>query len=375
MELLSSNKFDIKDFCGHLVIMHPEQLSDKIRPLKEMLDYAGYAYICFPISTAETSREISAEEMNIFGGCACLVPVFSGDLMDSENLYQRSQFWYYIGYMKSNISNSIVPLCFDRSVKLDGSPIQTLDVMFDLEELMKTISNKYSAKLIRNNYYDNHAINKYAARRIYHRNLHMKFKIYQSAFENARTYYRECESRRISESAFDDFIAENLVCGCRVISFGHDDYLPPQIMPYKNEVHPRIDDYPRILVGKKSYTLLSESEREATGVRAELIMDVLMPVHKLLGTYFKCYVSTKDEMVPVYLLLALLEGDFTGKEPELTDSVSESAEEWYEKYPAQTHVDEKNNRLYFTTGMRSNADILVDSEFGIGDTLDYVYPQ
>jgi hypothetical protein len=354
--------------------MYPEEISDSLANFKEMLDFSGYAYILLPIAKKETGREANAEEMNIFTGCACLVPIFSKDFFNTDNIYQKSQFWYYIGLIKSNSKSCVVPMCLEKGVSLSGTPIQTLDIMFDAESLMNTLSSRLSSKLIRYNYYENYSTNKFASKRIYHRNFHLKFKIYQTSFENAKKYYRYFEERRVSDSTFDEFIAENIVCGCRVISFGQDEHLPPPIMPYKNEVHPYVTDYPKVLVGKKSYLLFPENEIEKTGIRAELTLDVIMPVHKLLGTYFKCYLSSKDETLSPFVLAALFEGDFTKGESSDRD-ICEDVSEWYDAYPDETYIDTESNRLYFTTGMHSNFVINAKKEHKVGEILDYVYPQ
>ena len=117
---------------------------------------------------------------------------------------------------------------------------------------------------------------------------------------------------------------------------------------------------------------LSE-EQEETGVRAELTMNVLMPVHKILGTTFKCFVTLKNNKCPIYLLLALLEGDFIGKAPEFKDNLSEENDFWMQIYPKESFIDQKNSRLYISTGLVSTKND--DESLGVGGYNDYMYPQ
>ena len=100
-----------------------------------------------------------------------------------------------------------------------------------------------------------------------------------------------------------------------------------------------------------------------------------MPIHKLLGSYFKCFITSKQEKCPIYLLLALFEGDFIGAQPKFEDYISEDIEYWKGIYPKSTHIDEDNNRFYFSIGLTSKKEIKVDNALGIGNDLDYMFPQ
>jgi hypothetical protein len=165
------------------------------------------------------------------------------------------------------------------------------------------------------------------------------------------------------------------VCGSKIVSFGNDKFLTPQMIPYKDEIYTKVEDYPQIITGKKTYTLLSSEAQQETGVRAELTMDILMPVHKILGSYFKCYISSKEEKCPIFLLLTLFEGDFTNSQPEISYDISENTEDWLKIYPKSTHVDKENNRFYFSVGMLNENDIEIDASLNIGSDMDYMFPQ
>jgi hypothetical protein len=95
-----------------------------------------------------------------------------------------------------------------------------------------------------------------------------------------------------------------------VVSFGADTKLEPQMMVYRDEVHPYVQDYPKSLIGKKSYRRVTGDDKKNRDIRAELVMDVLIPVHKLLGAYLKCYITTTEAECPLSILSALLEPDF-----------------------------------------------------------------
>ncbi len=375
MEVVSNNNLDVKEYFGHIVIMHDNKQDEKLDQLKEVLDVSGFQYFCLPITDKETESPVSFENTNIFNGCVCLIPVFTKNFFEEDKMYLRSQYWYYIGYVKSTHSDAILPYCTDKSEKasLNGTPLHKLDFKNDVGDLMATIQEKYASKLLCYNYYENKAINKFASKRITYRDVCIRFKIYQTAFDNAKEYYQSCTSRYISDDAFDEFIATEIMCGCRVLSFGSIKNLTAPLMPYKDEVVTKVDDYPKTVAGKKTYVKLSQEQQKETGVRAELTMNILMPVHKLLGTNFKSFITLKSNKCPIYLLLSLFEGDFIGKDPEFNDYIAEENDFWMQVYPKETFIDQENNRLYISIGLSSHQ--CDDENLNVGAYCDYMYPQ
>ncbi len=375
MELISHNKFDLSKHCGHIVLLYVDTMEGKVTKIKEALEMAGFVYYSYPVSIIGKNTSYDASE--IFDNCSCLISVFSEEFFKEENEFVKNQFFYHIGYVCGLNKNSVLPFCLEKShnITLERTPLQKLDFITTIEGLFDALNSRFSSKILRYNFYSNYMVNKYATSRIFYRCLHLKFKIYNTAFQNAKIYYEDFFSRAISDNAFDEILSENLICGCKIISFGNDRHLTPQMLPYKDEVYARVDDYPQIISGKKAYTLLSKENQEKTGVRAELTMDILMPIHKLLGSYFKCFITSKQEKYPVYLLLSLFEGDFIDEQPEFRDNVLESVEYWKSIYPKETFIDEENSRFYFGIGLTSNNEIEVDESLKIGDSLDYMFPQ
>lgn len=375
MELISNKKLDLKEYLGHIVVMHENVKSEKVELLKEVLDASGYQYFCLPVSNKEFDSAVNFEETNILSGCVCLIPVFSKSFFENENTYLKSQYWYYIGYVKATYKNAILPFYLDdtKSASLNNTPLHKLDFKNNVNDLLSTIQEKFSSKLLCYNYYENKNINRFASKRILYRDFCIKFKIYQASFDNAKDYYQSFSSRHISDNAFDELLAKNLLGGCRVLSFGNAQSLIPPLMPYKDEVYTLVADYPKIIVGKKSYVKLSENEMRETGVRAELTMDILMPIHKLLGTNFKCFITSKNQTLPIYLIALLFEGDFAQNITPFIDNTVESKAFWIDKYPKETFIDEENNRLYFSVGLSTNDN--ADESLGVGKYADYTYPQ
>lgn len=380
MELLSTTQFDIRECCGNIVVLYTHDRVDDVAKLKDLLDYAGYAYVCHPVGAEYALRRDFKEDERMLDGCACFIPVLSESLRQPENQLYRSVFWYYAGYMRARSNDSIVPYYpqKDKDDKFDMSstPLQGLDILYSSDALMQTISNKYSSRLLCHNYYENRAVNMYASRRIFYRCLRFKFVLRETCFRNAKEFYKEYTSRNITDNAFDEYLLENIVCGCRVVSFGNENLLTPPLMPYRDEVHPYITDYPQTIRGKKSYVLYNEEKQAETGIHAEMYMDVILPIHKLLGTFYKCYITCEDADVPVFLPLALFESDFTGEEAEdYGDELIEDSASWYAIYPDTVHIDEKLRRFYFDTELKNVNPVTPDPDLGIGESIDYIYPQ
>ncbi len=375
MELISHNNFDVSKYCGHIVLLYVDAMENRVEKIKEALETSGFVYYSYPVSIS--GKNINYNMSEIFDNCACLICVFSEEYFKENNEFLKNQFFYNIGYVSGLNKNSILPFCLEKSqnVTLERTPIQKLDFITSIESLLEALNSRFSNKLLRYNFYSNYMVNKYATSRIFYRCLHLKFKVYNTSFQNAKNYYKSFSSRTVSDNAFDEFLSENLVCGCKIISFGNDKCLTPQMLPYKDEVYAIVGDYPKIITGKKTYTLLSKENQEKTGIRAEITMDILMPIHKLLGSYFKCFMTSKQEKCPIFLLLTLFEGDFINAQPGIDYDVSESVEYWEKVYPKSTFIDEDNNRFYFSVGLKSGSDIEVDESLKVGSDLDFMFPQ
>ncbi len=379
MDFRFNTDFDIMDHCGNIVLLYLEEDREGVSALKKALDDSGYLYECREIGKNIIGHRDYAEDTErAMRSCSCLVVVVSNSFKKEENTFYRGVFWYTVGYMRSGSQEAVVPISVSgKDISLAGTPLQGVDMIYSETELMDTIEERFSGKLMCNNYYDDPDINTYASKRIRYRCFKLRFKIYETAFQNAKQFYREYSSRRVTDSAFDAYIVENLICGCRVVSFGAEELLIPPMEPYRTEIKSCVADYPKVNVGKNIYSLKTEEEREETGIRAEISIDVSVPVHKILGTCFKSYIDCRDSDCPVYFLLALLEGDFTEKEPvDYEGELPEDPEYWYGIYPEQTYIDERTERLYFTVGLRnSDKDIRPDPSAGIGEYTDYIYPQ
>ena len=350
--------------------------------LRERLDISGHVYYCRAVGPSLLHKGNDLDD--IISGlerCVCLVPVLDKTVFDEDHTVTRAMFWFFIGYMRARMEQSIVPFIpqTEPSERLDlsGTPLQGIDIMFDADTFMEKIPAKFASKLLCYNYYENPTTNLYASRRINYRCLRLRFNIYEQAFQNARMYYNDSTGFDRTDSEFESYLESNLNCGCRVASFGAEHKLEPQMMVYRDEVHPYVADYPKFMAGRKTFRRLTEKERSETGVRIELITDVLIPVHKLLGAYIKCYLACPDADCPVFVLAALFEPDFAGGRTSGYDWDSfEDTEFWNEIYPYGTFIDTRRSRMYFPIGLMADGELMAaDEKLHVGKNLDYVFPQ
>ncbi len=384
MKLLSNAQFDIRNYYGTLVIVYPEGEGEWLVPLQEKLAMAGYDYRIHAIGPClsmlnDDGKDLSDE----FERCACFLPIITDTFLTEKFKPYYAMLWHFIGLMAMKAPGATVPFIpVGAKISLAGSPIQGLDVLNSIDEVMHTVSAKFAPKLICNNYYEDRVTNLYAARRIIYHRLCLRFHIYEEAFQNAKRMQREYTGHRISDDGMDDAIREQVLCGCRVVSFGRLDNLPPQMQAYRDEISPRISDYANELAGKRSYRLFSEDERMTKGIRAVLETEIMIPVHKLLGAYIKCYLTSVSHNLPTAVLLTLFEPDLcedhkaSEYDPDRMDDLSF----WEKRYPIGTHIDNGGSRFFFELNELkrpedSNEHSIPEERFGVGNRMDYIYPQ
>ena len=87
MKVLSDSQFDIKEYFGDLVIIYPENSEDKVREITALFDVSGHVYHSVAVGEQTVNdRGFMETTAALIDGCACLVPVMSGELTKPENL-------------------------------------------------------------------------------------------------------------------------------------------------------------------------------------------------------------------------------------------------------------------------------------------------
>ena len=380
MDVISNSPYDVRSQYGHLILVCLGSDEQKCMELQRELNRAGYSYLFFPISEDMLSkRDYMGEVMKALDSCSCLVPIITEGVFAEETQVYRNVFWFVAGYMHAKRSGAIVPyLCEGDGRFLSYTPLKNANLVRTADEVVKTLENKFSDCLMKSHYYDNYLLNFYAYNRILYRRVAFKFRIYEDAIR------RICEAMEYewgagSETKLDRFLANNLMSAYKVISFGCENGIEPQFEPYREEIYPSENGLSSSIICKSSYTVLEDDERDATGIHAELDVEVVVPVHKLFGVYFKCYLTLRN---PDYFwMLPMLFFRDIGKRDMLvppTDDELESSAYWNSVYPENAYVDFRRARLYFSLGLeRQNAEksIILIPEMGVGMHADYIFPQ
>lgn len=380
MDVISNSPYDVRSQYGHLILVCLGSDEQKCIELQQELSRAGYAYLFFPISEDTLSkRDYLSEVTKALDACSCLVPVITEGLFAEETQVYRNVFWFVEGYMHAKRSGAIVPyLCEGEGRQLSYTPLKNANLATNAAEVVKTLENKFADRLMKSHYYDNYLLNFYAYKRILYRRVTLKCRIYENAFK------RICEAMEYewgtgSESKLDRFLSANLMCAYKVLSFGSDNAIDPQFEPYREEIHPSENGLASSIICNSSYSVLDDDDRIATGVHAEMDIEVVVPVHKLFGVYFKCYMTLRQPdyfwMLPTLFSRDLGKHEFTVM-PD--DDQLEDPNYWRGIYPENAHVDFRRARLYFSLGLeRLNVakSIILTPEMGVGIHADYIFPQ
>ena len=116
MELISHNKFDLSEHCGHIVLLYVDTMESKVAKIKEALEMAGFVYYSYTVSVIGKNTSYNVSE--IFDNCSCLISVFSEEFFKEENEFIKNQFFYHIGYVCGLNNTSFLLLKFFDKLKI-----------------------------------------------------------------------------------------------------------------------------------------------------------------------------------------------------------------------------------------------------------------
>jgi hypothetical protein len=380
MDIISNSYYDVRAKYGHLILVCLEADEEKTQKLRHELSKAGYAYVYFPISRETFARrDYLSEIIKALDTCSCFIPVITDKLFDEDHAICRNIFWFAAGYIQTKCAGGIVPFLADGDGSLVSStPLKNANLLNKAEDVVKTLESKYANRLMKSQYYDNYLLNYYAYNRIIYRRIALKCRIYEKDFQ------RICEAMEYewgssAEVKLDRFLANNLVCAYKVLSFGCDNAIEPQLEPYKEEIHPSENGLASSVICESEYTVLDDDERDETGVHAELEIRAVVPVHKLFGVYFKNYISLRQS--DYFWIIPMLFARDLGRcnlSDDITEDEMEDPSYWKTVLPKGAHADFRKSRLYYSLGFeRHNEEksIALTPEMGVGATADYIFPQ
>lgn len=386
MDLLSNTPYDVRSHYGNLILVYLGSDEEKCKALKTELEKAGYSYMPFPISADTLLRhDYLSGVTKALDSCACLIPVISDDLFDDSARIYSNIFWLVIGYMQAKCySGGIVPyLAEDQECQgLASTPLQNANLARTGADVVRALENRYSNRLMKSHYYDNYELNDYAQKRIIYRRITFKCRIYEDAFQRTCKIMEYDHGDR-AEADLERLLVRNIGCSYKVLSFGCENALVPQLEPYREEIHPSESGLTSSIKCSSSYAVTDEVERIQTGVHAEVEVEAVIPVHKLFGVYFKCYIEFKKKdyfwIIPMLFSRDLGKCDINALTDDDLDNLIENPEYGNTLFPENAYIDSQKGRLYFSLGLdkyvNSDKSIVLTPEMGVGSVADFIFPQ
>lgn len=359
MTLLENMPFDITKYCGNLIVTYLSDDKEKVSGLLKWLDESGYEYIENEVglhSVLQSSYLVNMQ--NYLDDCGGFVLYVTDSFDDEKNQEFRNIIWYQIGYLECRQTELVIPfLAPGAKTDLSKTPIQRSNVITTLEEIDKTFSDKKGhVSVARNNFYEDAGLNVFTKDRIEYRRLLVSLDITEEDYTNALLLFCQkngivCSSagaREKAEHKFINALRDYVSCGARVLSFGTIERLNTQLAPYADEMKTiNMMDFPVDFSCSHMYRKAGEDEER----KAEYLLEIILPIHRLLGVNFKMFVRGANKM-GADVLKALFASNFT----EANDVVIH------------------NNAIYFSQDFQGAQPFAVDPELGLGSIADYLYP-
>jgi len=271
-------------------------------------------------------------------------------LDEERNRALRNHIWYQIGHMQSQDKDVIVPICLDDSkVSLGSTPLQEYNIVRGVEETMMTVTKKFRHAATKSSFFDDIETNRYVNLRLDYRKLVIKLDITEESFADAKEEYCDILGEGdIEDSEFEKVLRNDVSMACKLISFGSEQRLTAQLMPYRSEMFFPATEYPRSFSCKKLYV----NKRGFGEVVGEYLFELVLPVHRLFGVNFKACVKGQGS-VEASVLERLFAPNFE------------------EKHDPHTH----ENAVYFSLAFPKAKHYDIDPSLNIGSEGDYLFPQ
>ncbi len=352
VRLLKNDPFDITEYCGHLIVTYLSEDKEQIRDVLEGLDRIGYEYIENEVGmhTVLKSSYIS-DTRELLDNCGCYLLFLSKHFDDKRNRALRNNIWYQVGVLESRRSEIVVPFMLHNAhVDLSKSPLQQANTISRMEEIVDMFHDKFKSTLARNEFYADPALNSYTKDRVDYRRMLISLNITPEDFEAAMSRYRALTNDyRLDEAGFITALRDKLSCGVRLLSFGAESRLTTHLSPYREEIQ-TLDtlDFPINFTCQHLY----KGNPEDPALKAEYHVELILPIHRLLGVNFKAFLRAEAPLT-VEILQMLFASNFTKK----------------------SDVCRLDNKLYFSMNFPNAEPYRLKKSLQIGIKADYLFPQ
>ena len=365
MKLLENVPFDITEYCGNLIVTY---LSDDRKIVEDLflkLDSLGYEYIKNEVGRHTVMKNSYIDDIEeSLSQCGCYLLYLPKSFDDERNRALRNNIWYQIGMLQARRPGIVVPFMNpDSRTDLSHGPLQKTKVI-DYDKIVSTFNERFRSVIARNEYFEDDEMNEYTRDRINYRRLEISLDVTVEDFENAKEMfsYRN-DTDDITDDEFIGILRDNMVCGARLLSFGNEGRLTTNLLPYSDEINTIYNkDYPESFSCK--HVFVKDGKRK-DGKMGEYKLEVILPIHKLLGVNFKTFVgvnkSDKDRGSNCILEIEMIEALFRSNFDENSDLVKIAEREC----------------LYFCIPVydEEKFPIRPELEGKLGSYSDYLYPQ
>lgn len=351
MELLLNEPFNINEYCEQMVVTYLAEDAPLLTELFDRLDHGGYEYIKNELAYYTVIKNSYVTELSRYlPNCGCYLLLLSNSFLSEKNRALRNHIWYQIGHMQSQDKDVVIPLCLDDSnISLGSTPLQQYNIVRSVDEAMATVTKKFRKAVAKSSFFDDIETNRYVNLRLDYRKLVIQFEITEESFANAKEEYCDILGEGdIDDSDFEKILRKDISLSCMLLSFGSEQRLTAQLIPYRSEMYFTPTEYPRSFTCKKLYV----NKRGFGDVVAEYLFELVLPIHRLFGVNFKpCLKGTGE--VEASVLERLFETNFEPKH--------------------DLHV--KGNSLYFSLAFPKAKHYDIDPSLGVGTEGDYLFPQ
>ena len=361
MKLVESTPFDISEYCGNLIVTFLSEDSVGVQELFDFLDKNGYEYIKNEIGfhTLMKSSYLSGIE-KLLESCGCYILYLTNNFAKKKNRVLRNNIFYQIGYLEARKEQIIVPFIEKgtkvKSLKLSETPIQQQNTLTKTSELHNTLrgtDERFRSIIMQNSFYENPTLNHLTKDRIEYRRLHVSLNITKENLEKAIAKYCSIVGDfSIKEDDFVNVLRHNLTCGAKIISFGAKSRMTTHLSPYEEEMHCiNTYDFPTNFTCSHRYKKYND-ENDASDLAAKYKLEIILPIHKLLGVNFKSFVKAKAPLTADVLEI-LFASNFTSNHDAF----------------------KSGNAIYFSLNFPNSEPFEFDHSLNIGSVADYLYPQ
>jgi len=267
-----------------------------------------------------------------------------------------NHIWYQIGLLEARHPGRVVPYQFKNVPvpDLSKTPLQRPHAISNMKALEEIFKGDFRSTMAKCDFYKEDTLNRTVRNRLGYTKLEVALKIEKSLFEDTLANYNSNFKTKHDKESFLRLLRDNLSCGARLISFGAESQLTTHLLPYAEEIHTVTNiDYP-VNFSCKHVFKPEKEDAEKTDLLGEYWLEIVLPVHRLLGVNFKCFIAGNKDL-PIGCLEMLFGPNFAKE----NDKV----------------MVEDEDKLYFSLDFPEDESFQPPAQLGIGKKADYMFPQ